>query len=347
MPIDVKDYYGGSLDDAIHDRAHPPNVAWPNDIYRGFMEIITEYRLSNSCGDRIIKWFNESNKFEKSPLPASTKKGREFLNNINFSHLLFKEVPITTFQGIEYTLHYRPIIQTIKALLLQPGLTTRFAIKYRANMEFDDGEILQKYGEQFESDWWKEEEKNIPMNNRLLSIILYADSTTCDHLGKSSEHPIYLSLGNIENWRRNKPDAKVLLGYLPKLKAKDIHTRNSATFRKLQRQIFQQCLRILLTPIINRTDMHFIVDNQIHAFTPKISVILADMAEAGAFTAVYLPSTTKRPCCNCLVTNGDLNNMMLDNVILRTPEMMREVIDCGRAKEFSIHEDPNFFWDIK
>jgi len=39
--------------------------------------------------------------------------------------------------------------------------------------------------------------------------------------------------------------------------------------------------------------------------------------------------------------------MMLDNVILRTPEIMREVIDCGRAKEFSIHEDPNFFWDIK
>ena len=165
------------------------------------------------------------------------------------------------------------------------------------------------------------------MDNRLLSIIIYADSTTCDHLEKSSEHPIYISFGNIPNWRRNKSNSKVLLGYLPKLKVKDIHTRNSEAFRKLQRQVFQKCLRILLLPIVNRENMYFVVSDQIHAFTPKISVILADMAEAGAFTVVYLPSTTKRPCCNCLVTNENLNNMTLSNVVLRTPEKMKQVID--------------------
>jgi len=39
--------------------------------------------------------------------------------------------------------------------------------------------------------------------------------------------------------------------------------------------------------------MYFVVKNEIHAFTPKISVILADMVEAGAFTATYLPLTSK------------------------------------------------------
>lgn len=65
--------------------------------------------------------------------------------------------------------------------------------------------------------------------------------------------------------------------------------------------------------------MYFIVKNEINPFTPKISVILADMAEAGAFTATYLPSTSKRPCYCCLIHNKDLNNMELSNIILRTP----------------------------
>src|ERR1043166_4138054 len=145
------------------------------------------------------------------------------------------------------------------------------------------------YGEQYESNWWKKEEKKIPIDNQLLSIIIYADSTTCDYLGKTSEHPIYISLGNIPNWQRNKPNSKVLVGYLPKLKAKDNITKNSESFRRLQRQVFQKCLRILLSPILNQNDMYFVVKNEVQQFTPKISVIIADLAETATFTAMYLP----------------------------------------------------------
>jgi len=161
------------------------------------------------------------------------------------------------------------------------------------------------------------------------------------------EHPIYISLGNIPSWLRNKSHAKVLVGYLPKLKAKDNTTRNSKSLRKLQRQVFQRCLNILLSLILNQSDMYFVVKNEIHAFTPKISVILADMVEAGAFTATYLPSTSKRPCCYCLIDNNDLNNMELSNVILRTPQKMQEVITVDQAHEFSIHTEFNFFWKFK
>jgi hypothetical protein len=90
--------------------------------------------------------------------------------------------------------------------------------------------------------------------------------------------------------------------------------------------------------------MHFIVKNEVHLFTPKISVILADLAEAATFTATYLPSTSRRPCCLCLVSNEDLNNMALTHVDLRTPEKMMEAIDINQANELSIHTDFNFFW---
>jgi hypothetical protein len=93
--------------------------------------------------------------------------------------------------------------------------------------------------------------------------------------------------------------------------------------------------------------MYFVVKNEIQLFTPKISVILADLAEAATFTATYLPSTSKRPCCFCLIDNEDLNNMALTNVIMRTPEKMREAIDLNQANELSIHAEFNFFWKFK
>ncbi len=189
----------------------------------------------------------------------------------------------------------------------------------------------------------KNNRKNIPIDNYLLSIIIYADATTCDHLGKTSEHPIYISLGNIPSWLRNKPKAKVLVGYLPKIKAKDNMTRSSKEFQKLQRQVFQRCLRMLLSLILNQKDMYFVVKNEIHPFTPKISVILTDMAEAATFTATYLLSTSKRPCSFCLISNKDLNNMTLTHVDLQTPEKMKEAIDINQAKELLIYTDFNFF----
>src|ERR1044071_7026517 len=89
--------------------------------------------------------------------------------------------------------------------------------------------------------------------------------------------------------------------------------------------------------------MHFVVNHEVHVFTLKISVILADMAEARTFTATYLPSTSKHPCFHCLINNSDLNNMSLSNVVLRTLQQMQEVIDMNQAQEFSVHEDFNIY----
>jgi hypothetical protein len=339
LSIDEEDYYGTSLDDAIKDKMHPPNTEWPNDIYREFMEIVMEFQLSNACGDRIIRLIDKSRQ-DENPLPKSTREGRKFLDINEFPYMKFKTVSITNFQDTDYKFYYQPIIHGIKVLLLQSDINREFVYKYRNSNTLRD----RIYGEQFESDWWNVTERNIPIDNQLLSIIIYADSTTCDHLGKTSEHPIYISLGNIPNWLRNKPESKVLVGYLPKLKAKDNITKNSGSFRQLQRQVFQRCLRILLSPILNKSDMYFVVKGEICQFTPKISVILADLAEVATFTATYLPSTSRRPCCFCLIDNEDLNNMALINVTLRTPEKMKEAIDRNRANELSIHSDFNFFW---
>ncbi|RGB28611.1 hypothetical protein C1646_767625 [Rhizophagus diaphanus] len=75
--------------------------------------------------------------------------------------------------------------------------------------------------------------------------------------------------------------------------------------------------------------MHFVVKNEVRPFTLKISVILADLAETATFITTYLPSTSKRPCCFCLINNEDLSNMTLNNATV--PDWMY-MLDLGITK---------------
>ncbi|CAB5391493.1 unnamed protein product [Rhizophagus irregularis] len=133
ISIDNEDYCGTTLDDAIKDKNYPLNTNWPNDIYREFMEIITEYQLSNSCGDRLIKLVNSINNIDKNLLPKTTKEGRRFIDDSEFPYMKFKTVPITNFQDVEYYFHYQPIINGIKTLLLQSDINKEFVFQYQNN----------------------------------------------------------------------------------------------------------------------------------------------------------------------------------------------------------------------
>ena len=107
LSTDPDDFCETTLSDATTDKMHPPNTEWPNDIYREFMEIVMEYKLSNSCDDRIIKLINNSRNFtDKNLLPKSTKEGHKFLDIAKFPYMKFKTVPITNFQKIDYNFYY-------------------------------------------------------------------------------------------------------------------------------------------------------------------------------------------------------------------------------------------------
>ena len=138
-----------TLDDTINDKLHLPNTEWPNDIYREFMEIVMEYKLSNSYRNSIIKLINNYQNFtNENLLPKNTKKDHKFIDINEFPYMKFKTVPITNFQNIDYNFYYQPIIHGIKVLLLQPDINKEFIYKYRYN-----DISIKNYGEQFESDW--------------------------------------------------------------------------------------------------------------------------------------------------------------------------------------------------
>ncbi|CAB4403422.1 unnamed protein product [Rhizophagus irregularis] len=171
------------------------------------------------------------------------------------------------------------------------------------------------------------------------------DATTFDRLGKSSGHPVFLTLGNIPNYVRNLPEAKILLGFLPKVQ--DTGIKTTENFRSLQRDVYHKCFKIMLQPLLEKSEaLYFRINGQVITFAARISFFLADMLEADDITATYKGARCKMPCHTCMVLQNDLNNMSLklENVPHRTHENIKQVINDGQGKEYSVHSVENSFW---
>ena len=347
--IDLEDLQGATLDDAL-DTIEGKNrleqiVNWPNDAYRDFMELIVEGNISNNIGDKIIKFFNKHSNLKESPLPSSTKNGKDYLNQINSPSIDFKDKIVATYAGVDFKLYYRPIFRAIQALVQRPKIADNFVYKGGIKVSQNGEDEERIFGEPYECDWWLETEKNLPPLNNLLSIILYSDATTFDGLGKTSGHPVFLTLGNLPNWVRNMPEAKVLLGFLPKVQ--DTVVKTSEHFRHFQREVYHKCFDIMLRPLLEKPDaLYFGIKGRETIFAARILCFLADMLEADEVTATYKSARCKRPCHTCTVLQSDLNNMNIasENMLPRTHENMQEIIQNGQYKEFSVHSVKNTFW---
>lgn len=315
---------------------------FPSEEFGDFMELITKWNLSNACASDILK-FSRKICRDDIVLPTSVKKGRQLLDQINVPHLSFKKEPIMSYQEEIYYLHYRPIFDAIKELLSNKEILDQCVFEYEP--KYIEGQRV--YREQYNGEWWERVQNLLPVGGKILSLILYSDATTCDHLGKTSEHPIYLTLGNIPSWIRNKPDAKILLGYLPQLKAKTISQKNSKSFRLVKRTLYQHSLDILTRSLLDYNDgFDLRFDNTVLWCHPFISVLLGDLPENAAVTLTYNSINCNYPCHECLVKGDELSNVELteDRIVLRTPDTMKAFIEQGVAQQYSLHDMENIFW---
>ncbi|RHZ84024.1 hypothetical protein Glove_86g255 [Diversispora epigaea] len=301
---------------------------FPNEAYADLMTLVTKHNLNNKAGNAIIKFFNKHSihvvktielsqtqlKLRKlkhsnvsvSPLPKNIVVGRSYMDKMN-SRLSYHKHSILSHNNVEYFIHYCPIVNCIENLLSNLEITKHFAYDYE-DLTFE-GE--KSYGEQFTENWWKSVNASIPSVAKVLSIILYSDATTLDTLGKSSLHPIYISLGNIPTWRRNKEDAKQLLGYLPIISAKDETEKKSSEFKILVRKTFHNSIKFLLEPLFENASIDLKIDGKRIWFYPRISIVICDWPEAYTFSLTYKSSNSNYPCHFCLVSKDNLANTCL------------------------------------
>jgi hypothetical protein len=155
-------------------------------------------------------------------------------------------------------------------------------------------------------------------------------------------------LGNIPSWRRNSPDAKVLLGYLPIIKAKTNSEKRSKSFLMAKRALFHHAFDVLMHSLLLNKDNGFDLqtnNGDLWCF-PYISVLLGDLPESATQTLIYSSVNSKHPCHKCLIDNEDLNNLNLndDQIELRTPESMKNIMQQGQAHQYSMYNMNNIFW---
>jgi hypothetical protein len=316
---------------------------FPSEEFGDFMELVTKWNLSDACASDILK-FSRKICRDDVTLPTSVKQGRQLIDQLNISHISFEKVPIMTYKEEIYYLRYRPIFDVIKELLSNNEIIDKCIFEFNSLYH----ENQRVYHEQYNGEWWERVQNSLPRDAKVLSIILYSDATICDHLGKSSEHPIYLTLGNIPSWIRNKPDAKVLLGYLPQLKAKTITQKRSKSFQLAKRKLYQYSLKILTRSLLDYKSDGFDlkINNDILWCFPFISVMLGDLPENAAITLTFNSVNCNHPCHNCLIEGNNLNDMELpdDQIILRTPDTMKAFVEQGVAQQYSVHDMMNIFW---
>ncbi|RHZ85232.1 hypothetical protein Glove_69g31 [Diversispora epigaea] len=250
-----------------------------------------EILLSNS---KILQHFIFKYENKKERVQVGWGRGRKFMDKMNISQLSYSKHCILVYNNREYFINYRPIKNWKKL-----------------------------YAEQNSGNWWKYAKASIPSSACILSLILYSNATTTDTLGKSSLHPIYISLENIPTWRRNKEDAKQLLGYFPILFAKNDKEKISLEFKKLVCETFHKSLKFLLDPLFeNENGIDYKINNRIIWFFLKISTIIGDWPEACTYSLTYKSASSNFPCYFCLVQKNNLIDTMQDQIILRNRENM-------------------------
>jgi hypothetical protein len=338
----------GSNEDIFKDILEPEtieseaNIYYPNEAYADLMTLVTKCKLSNSTGNAIIKFFNKHANLSTSPLPKSIEIGRKYMDNMDLPNLAFNKTYVTSYDNNDYYLHHRSLIKCIKSILSIPNISQNFTLSFE-NFEVD-GE--RAYSEQNTAIWWEKTEKSLPSGSKLLSIMLYSDATNVDTLGKSNLHPIYLTIGNIKTWRRNKPDAKQLLGFLPILKSNEKKTEK---FKIASRKAFHKSLEIMLEPILTfKNGIELTLDSKSICFYPRISIIISDWPEAATYCLTYKSAMSNFPCHFCLVARDNLADIHLtmDKMELRTHEKMSSFFEQNLEKSVCIENAYNYFWDL-
>ncbi|RHZ48489.1 hypothetical protein Glove_549g4 [Diversispora epigaea] len=147
--------------------------------------------------------------------------------------------------------------------------------------------------------------------------------------------------------KRNKEDAKQLLGYFSILFAKNEKEKTSPEFKKLVRETFHKSLKFLLDPLFeNENGIDYKINNRIIWFFPKISTIIGDWPEACTYSLTYKSASSNFPCHFCLVQKNDLIDTMQDQIILRNHENMMEHFNNNTGHSVSLEPVENYFWNI-
>ncbi|CAB4444477.1 unnamed protein product [Rhizophagus irregularis] len=319
---------------------------FPSEEYAEFMYMVTRFRVQDPLANAIIRFFNKYSKRNNKPLPSTFQARRVFMENLQLPNFGWRKETIFEYKEKEYNFEYRTVLDGIQQILINKTMTEDFIFEYKLSIENDSNE--RQYTDIPDSNWWKNVEQEIPIGAHAMPIILYADATLCDHLGKTSRHPIFMTLGNIPLAHRNKTDAKILLGYIPSLESYNVSEKQSTQYRIAARKLFHCALATILKPlrILSNNGIHLYVNGSLKWFYPLLALIISDWPEAYTMCSVYESSNSLYPCHFCLVDRNEMNNVHIkeEDIKIRNENDTKDALRHGNAKQISAYNIRNALW---
>lgn len=122
------------FEDILEESEPEMNADYPNEAYANLMTLVTKYKLTNTTGNAIIKFFNKHANVSTSIFPKSIEEGRKYMDNMNLLSLTFTKTYVTTYNNNNYYLNHRSLIKCIKNILSIPDLTRDFTLNFE-NLE--------------------------------------------------------------------------------------------------------------------------------------------------------------------------------------------------------------------
>ena len=178
--------------------------------------------------------------------------------------------------------------------------------------------------------------------------MFYSDKTNCDSRGKTDRHPLFLTLGNIPIKKRNFPNAKALIGFLPILKAQNESEKKSNLFHLKIRQLFHQCLDTILEPLVQKyqTGVYLKINGKSEHVFLFPTLVLSDWLEAAEYCCTSKSTNAQHPCHACLIEKDQLNNINLsdNDIVICSHDNMKLAVQNGTENDFSIARVTNSFW---
>ncbi|CAB5391216.1 unnamed protein product [Rhizophagus irregularis] len=271
----------------------PKNIQqeFPSEEYAEFMHMITHTdSLANKYSNRNDK-----------PLPSTSQAGRIFVENLQVPSLDWRKEIIFEYKGIEYNFEYRSnrtVLDGIRQILMNRNITKDFILE-----SVKDTSNQRQYTDMYDSDWWRNVEKNLPIG----------------------AHVIYMSpklfWTAVIITRRNKTDAKILLGYIPSIEYCSTSEKKSAQYHSVTRELFHCALATILQPlrVLSYTGIYLYVNKIFKWFYPFLALIISDWPEAYAMNTIYGSSNALHPCHFCLVDRDSMNNIHIkkEDIIIR------------------------------
>ncbi|CAG8714638.1 12676_t:CDS:2 [Cetraspora pellucida] len=119
-------------------------------------------------------------------------------------------------------------------------------------------------------------------------------------------------------------------------------------FRQMIQSTFHKCMNILFEPLHlqYRLGVLFKVNSRYLKCNMMLSCVIGDWPENCKYCLTYSGANCAHPCHTCLVEKDKLNaiNLPSNHKIIRTENLMRQIMKMGKCKDYSLREETNSFW---